>query len=83
MAGIPVPVAHNKVPNSGRPYRDGYTDGVHHGFDFDAPRGTPVRALGRGLILYIERDFVWEDFLRIDYYPATDTERLLNLHILR
>ena len=26
-----------KIPNSGRPYRAGYTDGIHHGWDIDAP----------------------------------------------
>jgi hypothetical protein len=27
----------NKIPNAGRPYRAEYTDGIHRGWDIDAP----------------------------------------------
>ena len=85
----PVPWFHitrqaNKIPNAGRPYRAGYTDGIHHGWDIDAPLGTPVVALDDGIIIRITDGFTSEDFKRIVYGNTLSYEtQLENLDILR
>ena len=85
----PVPGYHierqaNKVPNAGRPYRAGYTDGIHHGWDIDAPLWTPVVALDDGIIVRVRDGFVAEDFGKIVYGDNLSyTQQLENLDILR
>lgn len=82
VRGVPVATQLNKLPNAGRPYRAGYTDGIHHGWDFDAPIGQSVRAMDDGVIIYMKRDFDVSEFDTIDYSDhvhAHDT----NLDILR
>lgn len=73
-----------KIPNSARPYRENYTDGIHHGWDIDAPIGTEVAALDDGVIVRVVRDFSQSDFSRIVYSEKlTDEQKLKNLDILR
>ena len=85
----PVPGYHiqrqaNKVPNAGRPYRAGYTDGIHHGWDIDAPLWTPVVALDDGIIVRVRDGFVAADFGKIVYGDNLSHEQQLeNLDILR
>ncbi|MCH8518463.1 M23 family metallopeptidase [Candidatus Gracilibacteria bacterium] len=85
----PVPGYHiekqaNKVPNAGRPYREGYTDGVHHGWDIDAPLGTPIVALDDGIIVRVRDGFKADDFREIVYGSDVSYEQQLeNLDILR
>ncbi len=85
----PVPGYHiqkqaNKVPNAGRPYRAWYTDGIHHGWDIDAPIWTPVVALDNGIIVRVRDGFVAEDFGKIVYGDDLSyEEQLENLDVLR
>ena len=73
-----------KIPNSGRPYRAGYTDGIHHGWDIDAPIGTDTVALDDGIIVRVVSDFSTSDFSRIVYGEnLTHEQKLKNLDILR
>ncbi|USN57740.1 MAG: hypothetical protein H6767_05115 [Candidatus Peribacteria bacterium] len=38
VPGYQISEKTNKIPNAGRPYRNSYTDGIHHGWDIDAPK---------------------------------------------
>ena len=74
----------NKVPNAWRPYRSWYTDGIHHGWDIDAPIGTPVVALDDGIIVRIKNGFTSQNFKNIRYGDNLSYEQQLkNLDILR
>lgn len=85
----PVPGKHisekySKVPNAPRPYRDNYTDGIHHGWDIDGGYGDQVVALDDGIIVRVVSDFDKSDFSRIQYGDnLSDTQKLQNLDILR
>ena len=72
-----------KVPNSLRPYRNNYTDWIHHGWDFDAKIWTPVEALDDGIIIRVVRGFKNENFLKIKKSNVTEKDKLTNLDILR
>lgn len=72
-----------KVPNSLRPYRNNYTDWIHHGWDFDAKIWTPVEALDDGIIIRVVRGFKNENFLKIKKSNVTEEDKLTNLDILR
>jgi len=74
----------SKIPNAWRPYRATYTDGIHHGWDIDAPLGTPVVALDDGIIVRVRDGFVAADFREIVYGENLSYEqKLKNLDILR
>lgn len=78
-----VETAH-KIPNAPRPYRDAYTDGVHHAWDIDGELWETVVALDDGVIVRIVDDFTDEDFSKIDYSAGSSYEtQLNNLDILR
>ena len=55
----------NEIPNAGRPYRNTYTDWVHHGWDIVAPNNTPVIALDDSKVIKIVRGFVFSDLSEI------------------
>lgn len=40
VPGYSIDTTTSKLPNAPRPYRAAYTDGIHHGWDISAPRGT-------------------------------------------
>ncbi len=73
-----------KIPNSPRPYRADYTDGIHHGWDIGAPIGTDIVALDDGVIVRVVALFSPSDFSRIVYGNSlSDEQKLKNLDILR
>lgn len=75
---------HSKVPNSGRPYRAAYTDGIHHGWDIDGDHGEQVIALDDGIIVRVVENFDESDFTRIVYGDnLTEEQKLKNLDVLR
>lgn len=74
-----------KLPNSGRPYRETYTDGIHHGFDIDGAYRDTVVALDTGIVVRVVNGFDNNsDFSRIVYgNNISDDQKLKNLDILR
>lgn len=74
---------HSKLPNTGRPYRANYTDGIHHGWDIDGNIGEKVAALDDGLIVRIVDIFDFSDLQRIKYGSLTEDDKLKNLDLLR
>ena len=79
-----MPSNPSKLPNSGRPFRAETTDGIHHGWDIDAPIGTPVRAMEDGVIVRIVNNFSWSDFAKIIKGKNLSYEtKTQNLDILR
>lgn len=84
VPGKSMPTRPSKLPNAGRPFRADTTDGIHHGWDIDAPIGTPVRAMSDGVIVRILSDFSWADFSKIiQGKNLSYTTKTLNLDVLR
>jgi len=84
VPGRTISETHSKVPNSGRPYRSAYTDGIHHGWDIDGNFGEDLVALDDGIIVRVVEDFENSDFSRIVYGQNLSPEQeLKNLDILR
>ena len=57
----------SKIPNAGRPYREWYTDGIHHWWDIDSDIWQEVVALDEGIIVRIVDNFAYADLERITY----------------
>lgn len=84
VLGGSISETHSKVPNSGRPYRQEYTDGIHHGWDVDGDYGEKAIALDDGIIVRVVDNFDESDFSRIVYGEnLSDEQKLKNLDILR
>ncbi len=74
----------NKIPNAWRPYRQSYTDWIHHGWDIMAPYWTKVRAIDDWKIIRIVRNFQFSDLWKIKKTQnLTKKDKLINLDILR
>ena len=74
----------NEIPNAGRPYRNTYTDWVHHGWDIVAPNNTPVIALDDSKVIKIVRGFVFSDLSEIKRsWNISFQDKHENLDILR
>jgi len=74
----------SKIPNSGRPYRAGYTDGIHHGWDIDGQIWDKTVALDDGIIVRVVRDFNnATDFSKIVYTNPNEDQKVKNLDVLR
>lgn len=78
-----IPTKKNLMPNTLRPYRAQYTDGIHHGWDVYADHFTPTRAMADWVIIRVKRDFMWSDFNKITYKNLSSDDRALNLDIYR
>lgn len=79
-----LPTRFTKMPNSPRPYRNDYTDWVHHWWDFDTSKWKEVIALDDGIIIRIVSGFSFSDLDKIDYSKnLTEDTKLKNLDILR
>lgn len=79
-----ISTQHSKLPNAARPYRDAYTDGIHHGWDINGDLWTPTIALDRSLVIRVVDGFTDADFQRLKTsgYISQDDE-FTNLDILR
>ncbi len=79
-----IPKVHSKIPNAGRPYREEYTDGIHHGWDVGSQLGETVRSVDKGVIVRVVSDFVYEDLEKIKKSEyLTNDDKIKNLDILR
>jgi len=74
----------NIIPNAGRPYRNSYTDGIHHWWDIIAPFGTTVSAIDSWVIIRVVNNFNFDDLKQIkkDWY-ISKIQKLKNLDTLR
>lgn len=73
-----------KVPNSLRPYRNDYTDWIHHGWDFDAKKWAEIFAIDDWIIIKVVSDFKVSEFLKIvRNWEISDIDKVKNLDILR
>lgn len=74
----------NKIPNTPRPYRASYTDGIHRWWDIDSPFRSDTVALDDGYIVRIVSGFNDSDFSRIVYDTnISEQQELKNLDVLR
>ena len=79
-----VPEHANRVPNAGRPYRENYTDGIHHWWDIYTDLNEEVIALDDAIVVRVVDWFQNSDFSRIVYGNDLSLEQeLKNLDILR
>ncbi|PID87471.1 hypothetical protein CSB07_01535 [Candidatus Gracilibacteria bacterium] len=84
VKGYKLSNLNSKLPNANRGYRKEYTDGIHHGWDIDAPYGTEVVALDDGVIIRIVDGFKSSELNNIKRGKSlTYLEELHNLDILR
>lgn len=84
VAGRPLPTRETKLPNSWRPYRAAYTDGIHHGWDIDTDKWEQTIALDRGTIIRVVDNFSNNDFSKIQYGDnLSESQKLWNLDVLR
>jgi len=74
----------NVIPNAGRPYRNEYTDWIHHWWDIIAPKWTPVSAIDDWVIIRVVENFDFEDISNMKKtWEISYTQKLRNLDILR
>lgn len=79
-----LPTTLNKVPNTWRPYRESYTDWIHHGWDIDAPLWTNVVSIDDWIIIRVVNWFKYTDLNNIVYWNnISDEQKTLNLDVLR
>ena len=84
VAGYNIPTKYSRIPNTGRPYRASYTDGIHHGWDVGSKLWENVRALDTWMIIRVVSDFEFSDLNQINYSKdLTDDDKVENLDILR
>ena len=75
---------YNKIPNSWRPYRASYTDGIHHGWDIDTKLWEQVVSLDDGIIVRVVSEFEFNDLNALTKTEDLSyEEELRNLDILR
>lgn len=74
----------SKLPNAGRPYRESYTDGIHHGWDVDGNLWEEVVALDDAMVVRVVSGFEFNDLWRLVYGDnLSDDQKIKNLDILR
>ena len=79
-----LPTRETKLPNSWRPYREAYTDGIHHSWDIDGVKWEESQALDSGIIVRVVDGFVWADFDRLKLtWDISEADEINNLDILR
>lgn len=84
VVGSKLSTKFTKMPNSPRPYRASYTDGIHHGWDFDSANNAQSISLDDGIVIRVVDSFDDSDFNRIVYGTNLSYEQeLKNLDILR
>lgn len=82
IPGKLLPSNHSFLPNAGRPYRAGNTDGIHHGWDFYVEKWSNVRAVEDGIIVHVKRDFSWDEMNHL-HEGNSELELQENLEIFR
>ena len=82
LEGVALPTEAELLPNASREFRAGW----HEGIDYPAPSDTPVRAVGAGTVVRVDRDF--EDWspesesaalaqaVELGYTPAVTLDRI-------
>ena len=80
MPGSQIPTKSSYLPNAGRPYRAGYTDGIHHGWDFYGDYGDEIVSLDDGVVIYTKKDFTWNDFESIKFDDPHSDRRAREHH---
>lgn len=84
VAGYNISTKHSRIPNAGRPYRESYTDGIHHGWDVGSKLGESVRALDNGMVIRVISDFEYSDLNQLDHSDhLSHDDEVENLDILR
>lgn len=84
VLGRKISESHSKIPNAWRPYRQDYTDGIHHGWDINGDIWEDIVALDDGIIVRIVDIFSDNDFKRIQYGDnLSEEQKNINLDILR
>jgi len=84
VSGYNISTKLSRIPNAGRPYRESYTDGIHHGWDVGSKLGESVRALDTGMIIRVISDFEYSDLNHLDHSDhLTHDDEVENLDILR
>jgi murein DD-endopeptidase MepM/ murein hydrolase activator NlpD len=84
VSGYNISTKHSRIPNAGRPYRESYTDGIHHGWDVGSKLGESVRALDNGMVIRVISDFEYSDLNQLDHSDhLTHDDEVENLDILR
>lgn len=79
-----LPIKSNKIPNAWRPYREQYTDWIHHSWDIDTDFDHPVIALDNSIVIRVVDDWNWSYFNKIEYWDnLTYSQKTYNLDILR
>lgn len=82
--GYQLPTKLSKIPNAWRPYREHYTDGIHHGWDVGSQLWEEVLALDDAMVVRVVTGFRFEDLWRIVYWEdLTEDQKIKNLDILR
>lgn len=73
-----------KVPNSGRWYRENYTDGIHHGWDIDWEFWEQIVSLDDWIVIRVVSEFDFSDLSKIKKWNnLSDYDKTRNLDILR
>lgn len=84
ISGHKITKDKNKIPNAERPYRNSYTDWIHHGWDVVAPINTPVIALDEGKIVRIVNNFKFSNLRNLKKnWIINYQDKINNLDILR
>lgn len=79
-----LPTNPNKVPNTLRPYRSSYTDGIHHGWDIDWNLWENITSIDDWVIIRVVNWFKYSDLDNIVYGENLSLEqKTLNLDVLR
>lgn len=78
-----LPERADKIPNASRPYRQDYTDWIHHSWDIDTSFWENVVALDDWIIIRVVDNWSWSDFSFLKYWEISDYDKMKNLDILR
>lgn len=74
----------SRIPNAWRPYRESYTDWIHHWWDVPAPFKEDVIAIDDWVVVRVVREFSYEDLDRVKYWENLSYfDKTKNLDILR
>lgn len=79
-----LPTKKDKLPNAGRWYRSGYTDGIHHSWDIDTELWTWVLSLDDWIVVRVVNNWSWASLSNVRKWETLSEDDLIrNLDILR